>query len=204
MLNSGDSNLLLIFIKNPQKGKVKTRLAEAIGDGRALNVYQELLSITKSVTDSLDCNRQVWYSQFIDQEDQWPSDGYEKRLQRGDDLGARMENAFRHGFEQGYQKVAIIGSDCADLKPAIIQEAFDSLDKYDIVLGPSKDGGYYLLGMTTFCPDLFDEKEWSTSMVLEQTLNQIKNRELSFKLLPTLNDIDTEEDLIDATKKLDL
>jgi rSAM/selenodomain-associated transferase 1 len=192
--------LLLIFVKNPQRGRVKTRLADAIGNEKALQVYRELLSITKSVTDRLDCAKQVWYSRFVDEEDQWPADEYEKKLQKGDDLGERMKYAFREGFGQGYNKVVIIGSDCAELEASFIQKAFDGLDEYDLVVGPSKDGGYYLLGMNSLLAELFDEKEWGTSTVLEQTLNQIKDKGFSFKLLPALNDIDTEEDLKKATQ----
>ncbi|HEX6983348.1 MAG TPA: TIGR04282 family arsenosugar biosynthesis glycosyltransferase [Balneolaceae bacterium] len=187
--------LLIVFIKNPIKGRVKTRLAESIGDERALQVYRELLEVTKSVSDQLNCHRQVWYSHFIDDDDLWTDDGYEKRLQEGGDLGERMKNSFRKAFDEGASKVVIIGSDCPGLTSEVIKQAYDALDNDDLVIGPSKDGGYYLLGMNTFHPELFDDKPWSSSQVLNQTIKQAKKQELSFKLLTELNDIDTKEDL---------
>lgn len=187
--------LLIIFIKNPQKGKVKTRLAESIGDEQALNIYKELLCFTKSVTDRLNCHRQVWYSHFIGKDDLWTGAGYEKQLQKGKDLGERMKNAFQQAFNEGYKKVLIIGSDCPGLSKEIIQQAWDGLDENELVIGPSKDGGYYLLGMKPFYPELFDNKSWSTPSVLNETLKQADELGLSYRLLPELNDIDTKEDL---------
>jgi rSAM/selenodomain-associated transferase 1 len=191
--------LLLIFIKNPEEGKVKTRLAQSIGDEKALKVYKELLRITKSVTDRLNCDHQVWYSKFIIEDDLWNDVSYEKRLQKGNNLGQRMKNAFSRAFEEDYKKVIIIGSDCPDITKEIIQQAWGELDKNELVIGPSKDGGYYLLGMTSFQPKLFNNKSWSTSSVLNETLKQADGLGLSYRLLPELNDIDTKEDL-DAAK----
>lgn len=203
MVDTVKENLLLIFIKNPEKGRVKTRLAESIGDEQALNVYRELLSITKSVTDELNCARQVWYSRFVDEQDQWSGDHYEKKLQVGQNLGQRMKNAFQDGFEEGYQKIVIIGSDCAELDPGILRQSFEALDSNDTVLGPSRDGGYYLLGMNRMYTDLFEDKDWSTPHVFDDTLEQIKKKQLTFRLLPILNDIDTKEDLKNTDQKLD-
>lgn len=195
MAGSTDENLLLIFAKNPERGRVKTRLAESVGEGKALRVYQQLLQITKSVTDQLNCSRQIWYSDFINEEDLWSTGGYEKHLQEGSNLGERMKEAFKQAFAGDYEKAVIIGSDCAALTTALVEDAFRLLDDNDIVVGPSKDGGYYLLCMSSFYPRLFNDISWSTSEVLEQTLNQISELELSFKLLPELNDIDTIRDL---------
>lgn len=193
-------NLLLIFIKNPEKGKVKTRLADSIGHQRALEVYQQLLQITKKVTLPLKCARQVWYSTYIEEDDLWSNAGYQKRLQTGKDLGQRMQNAFKKAFTEGYEKVLIIGSDCAELTTDIIQQGFRVLDDHDVVVGPSKDGGYYLLGMTTFYPDLFSGINWSTPTVFEETVSRLKSEDRSFMLMPTLNDIDTKQDLTESEK----
>lgn len=187
--------LLLIFIKNPEKGRVKTRLAERIGKEKALEVYHRLLSITKKETLPLDCNRQVWYSRYVDKDDIWENGEYEKRLQKGQNLGERMQEAFRQAFVDGYEKVAVIGSDCAELTREIIQQAFSKLEDSDVVIGPSEDGGYYLLGMKSFYPDLFADIEWSTGSVFTQTVKRVENLGLSMRVLPMLNDIDTEEDL---------
>lgn len=189
------NEVLLIFVKNPVKGAVKTRLAKAIGEEKALSVYRKLLQLTKAATDPLDVSKQVWYSQSVDPDDLWAPDKYDKQLQQGDDLGLRMQTAFRKAFADGFERVVIIGSDCAEINAEIIREAFRRLDKCDVVVGPSADGGYYLLGMTEFYPDLFEQKKWSTPTVYKQTIQQLKGMEISHHALPVLNDIDTAEDL---------
>mgnify|MGYP002277113502 CR=1 FL=1 len=195
---SSSTKVLLTFIKNPQKGKVKTRLAQSLGDQKALDIYRQLVQKTREVTDAVQCDRQVWYSSFIEDNDGWSSGGYDKRLQHGDDLGERMAEAFRQAFDEGYSKPVIIGSDCPGLTPKIIEKAFDGLVTHDVVLGPSRDGGYYLLGMSSFYGDLFIDIPWSTPFVFDQTVAKIKSLDLSFNTLPVLNDIDTEQDLIES------
>jgi len=194
-MESTPEELLLIFIKNPQLGKVKTRLAASIGDQKALEVYRKLLSKTHQATSSLSCARQVWYSNFIEEDDRWASRDYKKCLQQGNDLGDRMKEAFRQAFEDGYQRVVIIGSDCPDINSEILKQAFTELNQRDVVIGPSRDGGYYLLGMSSFYGGLFDGIEWSTPSVFKQTKAQIKQLGLTCDTLPMLNDIDTVEDL---------
>lgn len=202
MLNQRNKNVLLIFIKNPKKGKVKTRLAESVGEKKALQIYNHLLQITKSITDKVQCTRQVWYSDYIDKNDLWSNGKYEKRLQSEEHLGERMKDSFRQNFTKGYKKVVIIGSDCASLTKDIIENAFKELRENDIVIGPSEDGGYYLLGMSSFYPQLFDDISWSTSDVLDQTLGRVIDLELSYKLLSELNDIDTIEDLQNSNTEI--
>ena len=107
-----------------------------------------------------------------------------------------MKNAFEASFAQGYKKVCIIGSDCYELDTHILEEAFAQLDRKEVVIGPAKDGGYYLLGMRKMHMHLFENKKWSTSSVLSDTLNDLKEANLSFYLLPELTDIDEEKDLI--------
>lgn len=203
-MDGSSPKLLMIFVKNPVKGKVKTRLAQTIGERKALKVYHRLLSVTRTITTPLQCCRQVWYSDYIEKQDLWEEGDFEKRLQRGNDLGERMEKAFKQAFSEGFEKVVIIGSDCAELTGDIIEEAFKSLDESEVVIGPSEDGGYYLLGMRSFCGDLFADIEWGTPTVYKHTINRIKERNLSLYLLPTLNDIDTEEDLIQSAENFGL
>ena len=188
-------NTLLIFVKNPREGRVKTRLAATIGDSRAVEIYKELLAITKSVADGVEANRQVWYSDFIDEDDLWSHGDYEKHLQQGKGLGKRMKEAFRKAFESEKQKVVIIGSDCAELTSDTIHQAYHLLEEEEVVVGPSQDGGYYLLGMSSFYPQLFEQKDWSTSSVCSQTISQLKAEGIPYRLLPERNDIDTELDL---------
>lgn len=187
--------VLLIFIKNPELGKVKTRLANSIGEFKALQVYKKLLKKTLHVAGKTDVRRQVWYSSFIDLEDEIDSDSFEKYLQSGSDLGGRMKNSFQQVFDEGVDRAVIIGSDCPSLNEKIIENAFDRLEENDLVIGPSEDGGYYLLGMSRFFETLFDDIEWSTESVLKATLQKAKKNELRVYQLPVLNDIDNIEDL---------
>jgi len=187
--------LLIIFTKNPIKGKVKTRLAKTIGDDKALLVYQSLLRYTNSVTKNLGVCKAVYYSDFIPENDIWTDGVFEKYLQKGGNLGERMQNAFELAFEQKYESVAIIGSDCLMLTRKIIQHAFSKLNTHDFAIGPAADGGYYLLGMNNFYELIFQNKKWSTPSVFEKTLKDIRKQNKSVYLLPGLNDIDTIDDL---------
>ncbi len=188
------SKLLIIFTKNPELGKCKTRLAASIGDEAALQIYQFLLDHTVAVTQSLGMNKRVYYSDEIWEDDIWGSNNYTKKVQQGNDLGERMEHAFRQGFNDGYQKIVIIGSDLYDLESNDIEVAFQALDAHDIVIGPAHDGGYYLLGMKHLITELFKDKNWGTSTVLKDTLANLQTE--SYVLLETRNDIDVYEDIL--------
>lgn len=187
------SNALIVFVKNPVLGKVKTRLAETLGAEKALEIYEMLLTHTRTVCVAIDAEQFIYYSNFIDIADGWQN--CKRYLQKGNDLGAKMSNAFAEVFALGNNNIVIIGSDCIEITPAIIQEAFDELDKHDVVIGPAADGGYYLLGMKQLHGHLFINKSWSTEVVLQQTLTDVASLSLSYKLLPVLNDIDDETDL---------
>lgn len=187
--------LLIIFIKNPKKGKVKTRLAKVIGDDKALNVYNELLNHTHSITNSLSVSKNLYYSQRVDKNDIWSSADYAKKVQQGEELGSKMSNAFSDGFEDGKDPICIIGSDCFELSEEILLDAFEKLKDFDFVIGPAKDGGYYLLGMNEHSPALFKDKVYSTSEVFKEAINEIKYLNKSYFLLPKLSDIDTANDL---------
>lgn len=189
---------LLIFIKNPELGKVKTRLALDIGKEQALLVYQQLLHHTLGVTINCPANKLLFYSSFIDENDMWPDSSYQKLLQLpANDLGERMLQAFEVAFAQGYQKVVIIGSDCPELSTSLLHDAFEVLNTNDFVVGPSKDGGYYLLGMKKLEKRLFMDKEWSTNGVIQSTLEDINLLNMTYGQLPMLNDIDNYEDLME-------
>ncbi len=196
------NNALIIFIKNPVLGKVKTRLAATIGDVAALEVYKKLLTHTQKISLVINADKFLFYADFLQKEDEWPNDQFIKQLQKGNDLGERMYNAFVSTFLNKYKKAIIIGSDCIDLSAAVIEDAYLLLDDRDVVIGPAKDGGYYLLGMKKLHQCLFNNISWSTSQVLEQTLATCKSQHLNYTLLPTLSDIDTENDLNFEQKKL--
>jgi len=190
-----EDNLLLIFIKNPEPGKVKTRLAATIGNQKAYQIYLNLLKHTLRVAQQLKVNKQVWYSAFINTEDFINEPEFEKKLQQGDNLGERMFHAFADGFDEGCKNIVIIGSDCPDVTPSLLNQAFEELTTHDMVIGPSADGGYYLLGMNKLRADLFSDIDWSTEHVLDQTIAKAESLSLSISFLRELNDIDTIEDL---------
>jgi uncharacterized protein len=192
-------HLLMLFVKNPVEGSVKTRLAQTLGDKKALDIYLKLIRITESVARRVEAARQIWYSDKIENGDLFTDELYEKHTQYGDDLGVRMRNAFEEGFKKAFTKIVIIGSDCPDISIEIIEKAFDELDVVDVVVGPSEDGGYYLLGMNKFIPELFDGISWSTPDVLDQTIKKVVSRGNTIKELAVLNDIDTEKDLNSST-----
>lgn len=187
-------NTLILFIRNPVRGKVKTRLAASIGNEKALEIYRFLLDHTRRTALEVEAQRMLFYSENITQNDEWDEAFFEKHLQHHGDLGERMHQAFQKAFEAGTQKVVIAGSDCPELDADILNQAFDLLDTHDTVLGPSDDGGYYLLGLKTPAPELFENMVWSTETVAAETLTRLKNTGKSCALLPVLNDIDTEED----------
>lgn len=187
--------LLIIFVKNPELGKAKTRLAATIGDEAALEVYKRLLQKTMEITCGLTQDKTVFYNQFIDSQDLWHSEHYSKKLQIKGNLGEKMHHAFEWAFDEGYKDVCIIGSDCFDLSEQIIDRAFQTLRQNDAVIGPSEDGGYYLLGLSKFLPEVFSNKKWSTESVCDDTVQDFKKAGYSFETIDTLNDIDTEKDL---------
>lgn len=186
---------LLLFVRNPELGKVKTRLAAAVGPEKALDIYLKLLQHTRAVTQAIPVTRFVYYSDQITENDLWPESDYQKRVQPTGDLGQKMEAAFAAAFAEGYTSVVIIGSDCLQLTPAIIQQAYLGLQTHEVVVGPALDGGYYLLGMRQLHPELFRNKRWSTAHVFPDTVQDLAQLRLPYTLLPHLSDVDHIEDL---------
>jgi len=187
---------LIIFVRNLEKGKVKKRLAQSIGEAKTLEVYNFLLTYTRDVVLSCKCSLFIFYSHYMHINDVFDDDVFSKHVQEGNDLGEKMLNAFKKVFELGCKNVCVIGSDCYELETEILHEAFDQLHSKDIVIGPAIDGGYYLLGMKKLYPDVFKNKEWGTSSVLDDTLDAIAKTGVSCSQLRELNDIDTIEDLL--------
>lgn len=185
--------LLIIFTKNPEPGKVKTRLAKDIGNQAAFDIYNFLLKHTAFVTKDLKVTKEVYYSEKTEPEDIWDNKIYHKKLQQGNDLGSRIEHAFAEGHRNGYKKIIIIGSDLYDLAKEDLEAAFGALENNEVVIGPAEDGGYYLLGMKRPRPELFKNKDWGTPTVLSDTLKDLKGKNIV--LLPPKNDIDDFNDL---------
>lgn len=184
---------LVVFVKNPELGKVKTRIAATTGDQEALRIYLELLSHTQRIVSKLHCNRYVYYTDHIPSQDLWPSDQYQKRIQPTGDLGQKMSAAISDVLLQ-CDKALLIGSDCASLTTEHLQQAMELLQQSDIVLGPTFDGGYYLIGMKEHHPQLFSDISWSTDEVYAQTVAKAQSMGLSVASLATLSDIDYEKD----------
>ncbi|GAC1384672.1 MAG: TIGR04282 family arsenosugar biosynthesis glycosyltransferase [Ginsengibacter sp.] len=189
------SSALIIFVRNPVLGKVKTRLAQALGAEKALVIYKKLLKHTHDIVIGVEADKFLYYADYVNHEDIWENNVFKKDLQLEFELGERMKNSIGNLFDKGYSKVGIIGSDCYDLTSEIIQEGIDQLDKHDVVIGPAKDGGYYFMGMNSYFPELFDGKKWSTDTVLKDTFEQLKQMNVTYFKLPVLSDIDHAEDI---------
>lgn len=197
-------NNLIIFIKNPILGKVKTRLAAAMGNQKALEVYEYMLEHTRDITSDVSFNKFLYYSDFIDAEDDWSNEKYEKCLQaQTSDLGQKMASAFGDMLERGASKAIIIGSDCLELTSDILNEAYIVLNDCDVVIGPSHDGGYYLIGLNyenialearDIIEQLFYDKQWSHSGVYREAVKTLIELKLVYYNLRVLNDIDDETD----------
>ena len=196
-------NALLIFIKTPVKGRVKTRLARTVGDEKALKIYLELSGITRKYAEMLrDVQCYVFYSDHIDTTDDWPESHFIKLVQRGEDLGERMLHAFEQVCKH-HQKICIIGSDCPTLTNELLHQAFETLKTHDFVIGPSTDGGYYLLGLSDSGQRdskghawayLFEDMPWSTARVFAETRDRISRHGKTLAVLHELTDIDEEAD----------
>ncbi|MGQ0738082.1 MAG: TIGR04282 family arsenosugar biosynthesis glycosyltransferase [Bacteroidota bacterium] len=186
---------LIIFTRNPVLGKVKTRIAEAVGEKEALGIYKALLQHTHDISTAVDADRYVFYSDHIQLGDLWKDNRYHKFLQAGQTLGSKMQDAFSRMFAKGYGKAVIIGSDCYELTADILKKAFEGLNTNDAVIGPAKDGGYYLLGMKKLITEIFENKKWSTASVYSETISDLEKAGFSYATLPLLNDVDRVEDV---------
>ena len=186
-------NALIIFTRNPELGKVKTRLAANIGNQSALEIYKFLIDHTVKISKPINADKFVFYSENIQKNDVWDPNFFEKELQTGGNLGDRMKNAFQFLFNKGYQKAVIVGSDIFELNSQDIEDAFSELKNSPYAIGPAKDGGYYLLGMNQLNKKLFEDKNWGTDSVLKDTLLDLKDEKVI--LLSEKNDIDLYEDI---------
>lgn len=189
------SRLLVIFTKNPEKGEVKTRLARSVGEEKALEVYETLREHTARVTEGVDAERMVCYSRFIPSSDLFLTEKNFSEVQKGDDLGERMFHAIEDGFEAGFGHIVLIGTDCYELSREILNEAFCALERYDAVIGPASDGGFYLIGLNRVLPELFLGRQWSTPYVFRETTTILHRFAIEYECLPELSDIDTFDDL---------
>jgi len=194
-----DSKGLIIFAREPLSGRVKTRLAATIGNLAATELYKSMLrEVLKRCGELADVYTVVfWDCEAASLPFLAERYGCRSRCQSPGDLGERMQAAFDEMFADGCKVCCIIGSDAPDLPVSYIQEAFDLLtvQQTDAVFGPSHDGGYYLLGLSRLLPELFRDIDWSTPLVLQQSLAAAERAGIKRALLPEWYDIDTEDDL---------
>lgn len=183
----------MVFIKDSSKYPVKTRLKTSIGKNKSIWVYNQILKKTALVLKNIKTDIAVFHYNSIISKNPFKNFSKWNKIQIGRTLGEKISNAFNWGFEKGYKKIIIIGSDLWDLNEEIINKGFLELNKNKVVIGPSIDGGYYLLGLNKKMPKIFEGIKWGTQSVLAETLKLLEHEPY---ILPELNDIDTFEDLI--------
>jgi uncharacterized protein len=197
-------NALVVFVKAPVPGAVKTRLQMPLSASQAARVYEAFVRDT--VASARLCGEatvSIAYEPHPKHPDlAWLEDAPAWFRQSEGDLGARLSAAFERAFRAGASKVVVIGSDCPDLEPDVLRRAFASLDDARVVLGPAEDGGYYLVGLRAPMPHLFAKMEWSNSFVFKLTLERLRLRGESFALLPVRADVDTFGDLKALARRL--
>ena len=192
---------LIIMAKQPIPGQVKTRLCPPLTPEEAAEFASTFLSDSVASAKQANCAEVVLaYSPATARDwfaERFP--GIALIPQQGNDLGERLKNVLDAAWKLRYQPCVVIGTDSPDLPNTYLQEAFEALrpgsESHDLVLGPSEDGGYYLIGLKWRHPELFTEITWSTNQVLEQTLQRANSLHLRVHLLPTWQDVDTFADL---------
>ncbi len=193
-----ESGALLVFLKRPTPGEVKTRLAPDLGAQAAADLYRVLAEETlrRTVPRPGDYGRLLCFAPANARREmrEWlPGETW--LAQKGGDLGDRMAHAFREAFRRGARRAVLIGSDAPSLTRELVLTAFAALGDNDLVLGPARDGGYYLVGLSRPCDVLFREVPWSTPEVLRVTLERAGALGLRAWLLERLRDIDTLDDV---------
>jgi rSAM/selenodomain-associated transferase 1 len=193
------NSCLLFFVRNPERGDVKTRLAATLGQKAARDLYCCFILDMLSALESTGFPIIICYypADALDELERIVGEGYAFQPQHGEDLGEKMKNGMMDSFAQGFDPVIVIGSDIPDFPAVFIQESIVSLETYDSVIGPAFDGGYNLIGFKreSFLPEAFNGIEWGTNTVLTRTLAILRDHQSTAYLLPSLRDIDTLEDL---------
>lgn len=186
-----------VFAKYWEPGKVKTRLAAATGEQQASRIYRAFVETLVARLSDL-AQRRVLVFAPIERADNFAKmakPGWAIEPQANGDLGARMKSYFDSAFSQGARSVVLLGSDSPDIPRNFIEQAFELLEHFPVVLGPSEDGGYYLIAACDKTPPVFDHIAWSTPAVWEETVTQLERAELRFGQLPTWYDVDEAESL---------
>ena len=192
-------NCLLLFVKLPIKGQVKTRLATRMDGDFEVELYKCFVEDIISLVDNLNVHLELCFYPPHTRVNfsKWLGGQYCFTPQVGDNLGQRLKNAFDGAFKKQFSKVVVIGSDSPDLPAHYLTESFEALEAHDTVIGPANDGGYYLIGFSKegFIPEVFDNISWSTDSVFEQSISILKQYRRKVYHLPLWHDVDTIEDL---------
>ncbi len=193
-------NKLIIFSRYPLPGQAKTRMIPKLGNAGAAHLQRQLTEYTinsiSPLLNSEDLNIEVQYHGGDHRKlQQWLGADIDYQQQSPGDLGHKLHQAFLQSFEQGHQNIIIIGTDCTDLNAIHITKAINALEQKDVVIGPSHDGGYWLIGMRRPL-NLFKQMRWGTNSVFPDTINQLNQQKIEYDLLEELSDIDTPEDLV--------
>jgi rSAM/selenodomain-associated transferase 1 len=193
------SNCLLLFVKSPIKGQVKTRLAAETGGDFEVELYKCFVEDTISLIENIEIPFKLCFhpANMKSTFSEWLGEQHCYRPQAGDNLGERLRNAFDNAFEEGISNVVSIGSDSPDLPAHYLIESFKALAAHDAVIGPANDGGYYLIGFSKegFISEAFENISWSTDSVFEQTVSILKRHGRKVYILPLWHDVDTIADL---------
>jgi hypothetical protein len=190
---------ILCFVKYPEKGQVKLRLAVDLDDDVVAELYRNFILDTLSTLKKHELPLRICFSPLNAQKKfrEWLGSSYHYVPQQGNDLGERMKNGFTSAFIEGFRRVILVGSDSPDLPSDFLRNVITELQTHDMVIGPSSDGGYYLIGFRddTFLPSVFDGISWSSSTVFQETIEKAKNAGRSLSLLPSWSDVDIISDL---------
>jgi rSAM/selenodomain-associated transferase 1 len=199
---------VLVFARSPQKGRVKTRLAAKLGADAALALYMAFSEDLLETLAALKLHRIVCYHPARDRSQMraWLGATVELVPQGGLHLGHRMAGALEEAFRQGYHTALLVGTDLPDLPAAVFQEALQALTSHGAVIGPARDGGYYLIGFRrqAFRPSIFEGIDWGSAKVLRQTMTRWEQSATTVTIhrLPPWSDIDTLDDLMDLAGRL--
>jgi uncharacterized protein len=185
---------VIVFVKNPEPGKVKTKLAKDIGDAAAADAYKQLLQHTHDLLLKVDADKFVFYLEDVNRLDLWENTLFYKQVQHGKDFGERMQHAFAFLFQLQYEKVLMIHSDSPQLSSHHLQGAFDLLKTHDVCIGPNMNGAYYLLGLRSLFTPFFINKEWNSQTVYNSTLEDAAAAGLIVATVEQLRVVDTVND----------
>jgi len=195
-----EERIVILFVKLPEKGKVKSRLARDIGDGPALLLYEAMVLDTIDMLKRTKIPFRIFFDppQEIEALRSWLGESYFFLPQTGNDLGERMELAFQRVFDEGAEEAVLVGTDIPGLTASVVSDAFGAFGQYDAVIGPANDGGYYLIGFRnrSFTPSIFRTMTWSTEQVFQETLDRLQQAARTVRVLPECIDVDTRDDLL--------